>query len=213
MRNIVYIKVLFFIFYCGTKSYSQDTIYLMSGKQIEAKVIEIDFNSNGYISYEIKKKNKTKNKLIEKDDVYSISYYNNKKEIIYKSDVGKGFILDQNQMYNFIIGEQVAWNKYKTPKLIIAGGVLSGMTGGLFGLYGILLPSSYTTAISFVNPKIQIDNIKQPSSENIDYYKMGFNSIAKSKNIKSTIIASISGIFTTAILITALQINSIDFKK
>jgi hypothetical protein len=213
MRNIVYIKVLFFIFYFGTKSYSQDTIYLMSGKKQEVKVKEIDLNNNGYISYEIKKKNKTRNKFIEKEDVYSISYYNNKKEIIYKSDSVKGFILDQNQMNDFIIGEQDAWNNYKTPKLIIAGGVLSGMTVGFFGIYGILLPASYTAVISFANPKIQLDNTKQPYKENLDYYKMGFTSIAKSKNIKSTIIGGISGIFTAAILITALQINSFDFKR
>jgi len=213
MRNFFLILVLLFLFGYVKKGISQDTINLLSGKRIEAKVNKIDDDKDGYVSYDLKKRNKIKSKFIEKEDVYSISYYNNKKEIVYKSDFTKGFVLDQNQMNNFIIGEQVAWNYYKTPKLIITGGILSGMTGGFFGLYGILLPASYTAVVSFVNPKIQIDKTQQPSNENLDYYKMGFNSVAKSKNIKSTIIAGISGIFVSAILITALQINSIDFKK
>ncbi len=214
MKNIVFIHVIVIIICKVSTGFSQDTINLMSGKQIKAKVVEIDFDKNGYILYDIKKNDKIKSKFIEKEEVYSISYYNNKTEIVYKIDSSKGFILNQNQMYNYVIGEQVAWKNYKTPKLILVGGVFCGISGPFLGVYyGLLIPAAYSAAISFVKPKFKIDNTKKSNESNVEYYNFGYNSVAKSKNIKRTIIAGLSGILASTLIITAMQVNSIDFKK
>jgi hypothetical protein len=206
MRNFFLILVLLFLFGYVKKGISQDTINLLSGKRIEAKVNKIDDDKDGYVSYDLKKRNKIKSKFIEKEDVYSISYYNKNMEIVYKIDSARGFILNNDQMYNYIIGEQVAYNNYKTSKLIIAGGVFTGVAGGFLGLYGLLLPVSYITTMSLIDPKIEYINTKLPSQESIEYYKMGYTSVAKSKNIKNSIIAGFSGVVASTVIISVFHI-------
>jgi hypothetical protein len=213
MRSyLIYLVVLFF--YCSiNKSQAQDTVCLISGKIIQGKVQDKDLKNEDYFFVDIKKKNKIKKKLIETEDVFSVSYLNGKNEILYRTDSTKGLILDQPQMFNYMIGEQVAFNKHRTSSLIIAGGAASGIAGGFLGLYGLLLPAAYATGISFVEPKVQFDETNMPSRDYKEYYDMGYKSVARSRNVKNVIISGFSGIILTGAIITAFQISSIGLTK
>jgi len=188
------------------KVFSQDTLYLISGRIIEAEVKKIDSSRDGYILYNIKgKHDKIKSKTIEKEDVYAICFYNKEKQIIYRTDSSKGYILNNDQMYSYILGEQMAFKEFRTHPLLITGGAITGLTGGVLGVYGLLLPATYTAGISLISPKPKNPIVLNPANYKlVDYYKMGYSNVAKSKNIKNSLFAGLSGILVSAMLITII---------
>ena len=201
MRNSIVIPVFVFLNSTLNMGISQNTINLISGKQINAKVIEI---KDSYIYYQIKKNDKIKDKFIEKEDIFSISNINNADTILYQQDSTKGFTLNIQQMSNYVYGEQTSWKIHKTSKFIIIGGGVCGASVGIIGIYGLLIPASYSSMVSLINPKVQYTNNKV-SPENIDSYNKGYIGIAKLKNTRNSIISGLFGIAATIIILSVVK--------
>ena len=93
-------------------SYSQDTINLLNGNQIIAKSIFYE-PASSMLKYDVIKKNKVKQKMIDRIDIYSIRFSDNTEKIFYYPDSIIGYTLSQSDMYDFILGEREAIKNYK----------------------------------------------------------------------------------------------------
>lgn len=209
--------VLFFVFYIGI-AFSQDTLLLLTGKIYSGQITEI---SNDFIKIRTEGIKLNPLKLIYNDELFSY-VKNNNETIIYKPDTFNESTFNVLEMENFIKGTQDGKNLYHAPFATI-GGFAAGMTGGIFGFWGSIIPTSYVLITGLKTPKIETsfpyeDKVTLPANQiNLSYglkfspikevmptndqkynsfYEYGYNISAKDKKIRNSIKGSVLGVVT-----------------
>jgi len=199
MKLFRFTLLLSFVFSNICNIFSQDTINLLNGNQIIAKTVYEDSN-NIFLKYDIKKRGKLKQKRVDKLDVFSIDFNNNRQSIIYRRDTILGYNLSINEMEKFIKGEHEAI-KYSKAPWITATGVVVGFvpTAFYFNFYGLVTPVVYGTTIGIFNPKIKTsENINKELKADKNFQE-GYNIAATRKRVKNALIGSVSGVVLAAI--------------
>lgn len=189
------------LFFLGISMYSQvigqDTITLLSGKDIIAKVTQKD---SIFIDYEITKKNKTKAKTIASELVFDIHFENGTIDTIYTQNPDLDHYLSPSDMHLFILGEQDAKADYH-PKMTAVFGVVIGVGLGYLlrdGFYVAGVPLVYTIGSGI--SKIDIKNINQRNSSILGHpaYQEGYIKVARSKKafyaLASSLVGTVIGI-------------------
>lgn len=201
-----------------SNAFSQDSLFLLSGKSYAGQISEI---SKTYIRIWNNRSIFNSSKLIYNDEIYSF-IKNNQTTILYKPDSNSGLVFSTIEMSYFIKGLQDGKKQYQAP-LATMGGFVAGAAGGIFGFWGTVIPSSYVFITGIKNPKINMvfpteesivitENPKKevyglqntikpeitPTDEQIyyPYYQYGYEISAKDKKIKNAIKGSIIGFVT-----------------
>ncbi|MFH1321719.1 MAG: hypothetical protein ABII90_13855 [Bacteroidota bacterium] len=189
--------------YLFLDSFSQDHIILLSGKEIQGKVLEINQNDIKYLK---QKKKKTKELYIDKNDVFAIQYEDRLTKILYHPDSSDLYDFSISEMSMYINGEQDALKNYKSPVATINGFVV-GATAGVFvpTFYALLFPASYVMIEGLIYPKLRKESVSNPNYLQEEIYIRGFKASAKNIKIqnviKGSVIGLVSGIIIRAIII------------
>lgn len=190
-RNLLFIVGLAVILSgLSTPLFSQDIIQLMNGRTVEGKVISI---KEPVLTYETKKKNRTRTAELETDRVFSILYGDGHSLVVYVQDTISGGYLSVEDMRYFILGEQDAFRGYKAPVTTIIGFV-AGVAGGWYLPYSLGIPLAYTGLNAL--PRIKI---KRKTVSNQDYLKketyiIGYERVARNKKIQNAVKGSLVGL-------------------
>ncbi|MBI5541211.1 MAG: hypothetical protein HY951_14185 [Bacteroidia bacterium] len=209
------LSITIILVFCISIVHSQDTILLLTGKTFYGQITEI---TNNYIRIRTEGFHINKSKLLYNDELFSYNK-NNKENILYKIDSINGSGLNQIEMGYFIKGLQSGRKNYHAP-LATLGGFAAGITGGAFGFWGSIIPSSYVFITGIRTPHVNTtfpctDNISIPenptnlnyglkytssinvtsNNENIysSFYESGYRASAKDKKIKNSIKGSVIG--------------------
>ncbi len=195
--------------------FSQDTLLLLSGKSYSGQITEI---SKNYIRIYTDRSFINSSKLIYKDEVFSF-VKNNETTVLYKPNFNNEIRFSELEMSYFIKGLQDGKKQYHAPFATI-GGFAVGATGGVFGFWGTVIPSSYVFIVGIKTPKIEntfqstenfniVENtindgygLKNYSKQEkmilnndfyFPYYKSGYETSAKDKKIKNAVKGSVIG--------------------
>ncbi|PKP21741.1 MAG: hypothetical protein CVU05_06080 [Bacteroidetes bacterium HGW-Bacteroidetes-21] len=209
-----------FTFFLAGCLLSQDTLTMLDGKTITGSIVQkndtgIIITTQGFFA--------KKQKRIYNDEVFSI--HNAIEEtIIYKQDTADINSFNVGQMSYFIQGMNDGRKNYHSP-LSTIGGFVSGATGGIFGFWGLAIPSTYVFIAGAKTPKYKIKvtynedsdiiatthknstgygfayNAKVPNElkKDVSYYdcyKNGYQEAAKDKKIKNAIYGSVIGVIS-----------------
>jgi hypothetical protein len=172
--------------------HGQDTITLLDGKTIIAKVINSDSIS---VSYDLTKKKKTKAKTISSEMVFDIHYENGKIDTLYIKNPDLDHYLSPIDMHLFILGEQDAKSDYH-PRMTAVYGIVVGIGLGYLlrdGFYVAGVPLIYTIGAGI--SKIDIKNIKQRNLSILSHpaYQEGYIKVARSKKAFYALASSLVG--------------------
>jgi hypothetical protein len=189
-----FISIIVFVF--SVLSFNQlkgqDTITLLSGKVINVEILDTDSFA---ISYNYKKKNKTKQKTIAADLVFDIAYQNGTIDTIYKRDPSIDQYLTVEEMQFFIWGEQDALKYYKATLTTVFGVAFGAGFGYLLhdGFYVAGVPLVYTVGAGV--SKITIRNGEYRSSTILSNpaYQEGYIKVARSKKAFNALASSTLG--------------------
>lgn len=187
-------------------SYSQDTINLLNGNQIIAKSIFYE-PASSMLKYDVIKKNKVKQKIIDRIDIYSIRFSDNTEKIFYYPDSIIGYTLSQSDMYDFILGEREAIKNYKNPNITIGGFFTGGIAVSFMRFWGVISPVVYATPIATINTKIKLSDQTNPSYLNNQNFVNGYKNVVTKKRLKNALFGSIAGVTTFAIISAIINKN------
>lgn len=207
-------------------SFSQDTINLLSGKQIVAKsiyeeptnaLLKYDILKNrlaGFqitwvnfdLEYYILKRKVIKQKAVDKINIFSINYFDKTDRILYRQDTAIGYDLSIPEMEYYILGERDAIKNYKAPAITV-GGVVLGFGATYFaGFWGLLMPAVYGTTMGVIDPKIKLSESTKPEMRTNKDFVEGYMTTATRKKVKNAIMGSLVG--ATAFAIATILINA-----
>lgn len=187
-------------------SYSQDTINLLNGNQIIAKSIFYE-PASSMLKYDVIKKNKVKQKIIDRIDIYSVQFSDNTEKIFYFPDSVSGFPLSQTEMFDYILGEREALHNYKNPYIAIGGFVTGGIAVSFMRFWGVISPVVYATPIATINTKIKLSDQTNPSYLNNQNFVNGYKNAVTKKRLKNALFGSIAGVTTFAIISAIINKN------
>ena len=181
--------------------YAQEKVLLLSGKELEGDIVEID-------SVDVRvtriKNDKKKFSFYDQSRVFSITKKDGTTDILYFQDTTDEDALSIREMQFYIIGEQDAMKSYKAP-LAFVGGILVGTASTYFfgPFIGLIPVVPYTIAIAMINPKIKRNAVSNPDLLREDAYIMGHRSKAKNIKIQRVISGTIGG-FAIGILTASI---------
>ncbi len=186
----------FFIFFLSLISndlFSQDKILLISGKIIEGKVINVGEDT---IRFQFRNKEKTEEGFIESYRVFSIQYDHGNEKVIYKYDSTTVNDRTEDELRNFITGEQDALKGYKPAFAGVLSFLISGAITFLMNASFAVIVVPFVTYMAFVILyRAGIDNhtVRDPKLLSNPDYIEGYKRIAKSKKNKNALLGSIIG--------------------
>ena len=199
----------------GLNAFSQDTLVFLSGKTINGNITS---TNNVGISITTKGLLFKNNRHFFKDELFLMSIEGHR-TILYSTDTSTGNVFSTDQMNYYIKGIQEGKEHYHAPFATL-GGLATGVTGGVFGFWGMTIPTTYVFITGIKNPKI---NMPLQVSENLiteqqysfpeyglkyneakeskvtkedlyePYYNFGYQTAAKDKKIKNAIKGGIIG--------------------
>lgn len=188
-------KVIYFIIVLISNIYSQnvsDTIYLMGGEKLSARVIDTTFALVTYQLPSSKKPDKIRN--FEKDDIFCIRYKDGTHFYYYSQDTLRGDWFTREEMWLFTQGERDAAKKFTPQTTLILSGII-GFTGGITGMYvAPALPLTFFLVSDITKIKIKHHTISNPELLQHDAYILGYQKVARSKRKIYSIIGGISGL-------------------
>jgi hypothetical protein len=204
MRTIVSLFIFTFISLCVYSQTNQklntnpapDTVLFNNGKVIATHIID---TSGAKIT--IEKPNSSKHKKIEidKEDVFSIRYGSNGKEIIeyiYDTLTGHDFTIDEARL--FIAGEQDARRGYRATWTSVAGfafGAAIGFEGGPGDFFFVFIPSlAYTGVLSYPRIHIRHKSVTNLSNVKHDPYLFGYDNVARGRRTIRSLIWGCAGV-------------------
>lgn len=195
--GVVYAFIVVVVFSANTQA--QDKILTMSGKIINCKIID---DSQLVISYKTtNKRNKTKERMIHKSEVFSV-IKNGDETVFYAKDdnLGDTFTIDETRA--FIAGEADGF-KYNTKRIEILGYAL-GSVAGYFSkanvIVVLLTPTLYTIYQYIPYIKIEEDTMSDMKYIGNDVYLRGYEINARGKRIRKAMKSSVIGSFAGAII-------------
>ncbi|UTW64936.1 hypothetical protein KFE94_09600 [bacterium SCSIO 12643] len=190
-------RLFFYVFAILGLSYSihlkgQDTITLLGGNVIVAKVTSVDSIN---VNYSIQKKKGLKDKFVASEMVFDIKYENGSVDTLYYKSEELDHYLTPDEMYLFILGEQDAKADYHPKMTAVLGVVVGAGLGYLLrdGFYVAGVPLVYTIGAGV--SKIDIKNINQRSTTILSHpaYQEGYIKVARSKKAFNALAGSLIG--------------------
>lgn len=181
--------VLFLLFLClGFNTTAQDTLFLLGGKTIVARNIEV----GGYrVSY-MGLKEGSKLKSVRIENLFSIKHANGSEQMFYVPDSLEEDDFTVDQMRMFIRGEQDALAYYKnTPNKLAAFAAGGGVS--LFGFYGIIGPAIYSTVVGSFSPDMSKQKVSDPALIQVEEYREGYQRKVRDKKIKNSLLFGLAG--------------------
>jgi len=207
--------LIFSTFIC-ISAYCQDTIISTDGDIIPASNIKIieEYSEIDYTN------EKSKEKLIDLDDVFSIKDSTGTVTYIYKQNATIGNDFTIPEMERYILGIKDAKTNFRTKGSFI-GGVLIGVASPFLflrnihvdngnvkasynGFYAPLIPLSYCTIITLTYPNKKIK--KLANGEDVPYVQ-GYKTGVRNKRMKSSLLGSGIGLVAGYILINVIFSN------
>ncbi len=206
------------LIFCISNTFSQDTLLLLSGKMYSGKITNV---SSSFIKIKIEGLRLNSSKLIYNDELFSYVKDSNN-TILYEVDSSNGRVFNTLEMEYFIKGIQAGKKEYHAP-FATFGGFTAGVTGGVFGFWGTLIPSSFVFITGLKTPKVKTSSLDEekivlpenhnnlsyglkytspkemePTNDQIYYsfYEYGYKISAKDKKIKNSIKGSVLGVIT-----------------
>jgi hypothetical protein len=208
MKQLFLIFFLFLLLFSNSLK-AQDTINLISGKQIITKSLHEEPNSS-ILKYDISFHEKVKQRSVDLLYVYSINYADKSQKIIYRQDSATGFQLSQKQMALYITGERDAIKNYKAPWITITG-FAAGATATYFvQFWGLLTPVAYATAFGIITPRVHSSPALSSTVMSDFNYLEGYKYCATRKKVKNALFGTIAGVVASSLtLYTLYLINKV----
>lgn len=173
--------------------FSQDKILLISGKTIEGKVLFVGADT---ITYQYPAKSETKTGFVETYRVFSITGSDGKENVVYKFDSLTANDRREDELRNFIAGEQDAFSGYKPAFAAVSSFAISGAAAFIMNGSFIIIAVPFVTYMLHVMlygtriDKLSVRNTRLLA--NPDYIE-GYKRIAKSKKNRNALWGSIVG--------------------
>lgn len=185
------IRCIFFFLFISVHAFSQDKIILVSGTEIDGKVLSITEDT---IFYQTSKKGKTKEIFLESYRVFSIQYENGKEEIMYKQDTIANFKTEE-ELRNFIAGEQDALRGY-TPYFATITALAVASVGAFF-LHNFLVFAvpfvTYMIVVIASLQRVEKNSVRDPNLLVSPDYIDGYMRVVKNKKNRNALWGSIIG--------------------
>ena len=189
-----YFTLVFFgiLFLTPPQIKAQDILTLLNGKIISAKIISSD---SVFITYNIQKKNKIKQKTIPRDLVFVVQYSKGNTDTIYYQNPEIDQHLTVSEMELFIMGEQDAYEFHKSTWTAVVG-VAFGATGGYLlnrSIAVAAVPLVYTVGAGI--SRVSTRKLGGRSSEILSQpaYQEGYIKVARSKKAFTALVSSLAG--------------------
>lgn len=159
---------------------AQNTINYLNGKIVGVKQYEI----NGDKIIFIKEDNqKDKTKKISKLKIFSIVDSTGNEQVVYTENASVIGEMNMEEMRYFVLGEQFAWQHYKNNWNKV-GGLVSGLSGGVVGFYGLPVPLLYSIINERVSSSIKYpDDVTLPKAASHEYFQYGYQKRAANKKL------------------------------
>ena len=201
VRLLVFILVVLF---GRTNIYAQEKVLLLSGKEIEGDIVEMDSLD---VRITFIKNEKKKFSFYDQSRVFSITKKDGSTNILYFQDTTDEDALSILEMQLYIIGEQDAMKSYKAPWALIGGFVITAAATYQWGPWIGLIPVvPITLGIAMLSPKIKRKAVSNPDLLREDAYIMGHRRKAKNMKIQRVITGAIGG-FVVGILTATIVTN------
>jgi len=177
--------------------FSQDKIYMMNGGVFNVKITD---TTKTQVTLDFDKNSKTKKIVIDKEDIFSIKYGNEKEIILYTQDsLSEENYMTQQEMSDYVAGQRDAVKGYRSLGTTIGSfvvGAASGLTGGfiLIPLFSPIPPSIFVVAAGARWIKIKRKNVSEPRYLKSDTYVMGYDHAARGKRLQNALIGGGSGL-------------------
>jgi len=185
---------------------AQDSILLMSGQTIPAKVIA---QSTLEVRYkEFGKNGRVKERAEPTENIFSVTDSLGRERIWYFHDTLFGNDLTVDQMRYYIKGEQDARLGYK-PFWPMLGGFVAGagLTIGLnLEMNALILPPVYAGAMALPRVHVTPGSVRDPYMEGEDNYAMGYARVGRGKRVVRTLLSTAAGV-AVGLAVRQLVIN------
>jgi hypothetical protein len=186
--------LLFILVLATCRSTAQDTILLMSGHTIDAKVL-------GQSTLEVRYlEEKNNGKILERaeptENVFSVKDSLGQERIWYFHDTVFGNDLTIDQMRWFIKGEQDARKGYKPLWPVLGGFVVGAGATIAFNLEvnSLAIPPLYAATMALPRVHVTRGSITDPLMEGDEFYAMGYAKVGRSKRVVRSLIATFAGV-------------------
>lgn len=183
----------FLLTFTSQNLFSQDKIVLISGQTIEGDILSV---SPDTIRYSYKKNGKVKERFIEPYRVFSIQYEGEQEQVVYQFDSTTANDRTEEEVRNFIKGEQDAIIGYKPFFTSALAFALSGTVAYLLNGSFIIIVVPFVTYMSFIlltRGNIDRSTVRDPKLLADPDYIEGYKRIAKNKKNKSALWGSLIG--------------------
>ena len=179
---------------------SQTQFNMIGGQQFDANIVSEDEEN---IVYEITKKNKSKQKTMPKERLFS-TITNGKETIHYRPDMGY-YNYNVNDMRYYVYGQQDAYQYYKTPIAVIVSGAVGAAAGFWMGTEEsglVVLSPLVGTIAGTLSQKHKPDPSKTRSKSYLKEpaYVLGYEKSARSKKVFNAIKGALVGSMVGATL-------------
>jgi hypothetical protein len=166
----------------GFQSFAQDKMLLLNGRTVELKNYNV---TDEYILYNRKQDTRSKNRVSEKIDVFSIQKVDGTEELIYKEDTING--LSIAQVRNYIRGEQAAM-KFYNRQAHIGESAIVGMASSILIFYSLPAPMFNAVILGRFSPrKMQIPEGYDAPYSSTEEYRVGYEKKARNLKIQQSI--------------------------
>lgn len=173
-----------------------DKILLMTGKILEGSVTSSD-SANLYYTF-IKKNGKEKSQRLDLERVFSVTNEQGNEEVYYVMDTLIGDYFSEEEMRDYIAGEQDASAYSHSNWTLLAGLPISAAAG--YALSSTILvfpvPFAYTVLASLPRYKLKGEKGVKPSKAGNPAYVLGYEREARTKRVFKSMIAGLVGTAT-----------------
>ncbi len=189
----------FFVFFIGlfvfsTQALSQeDTLTLLSGRQISGKVKAIEDN---IVKMDVRLHHALKPAEIERYRVFSIKYTEGKEQIIYKRDSLAGHDYTPEEMQRKIFGEQDARENHNMVMPLVVSTALGAAGGYYFGEDFVVVGVPFVSMLgsALLTPQwVRKKAVRDQKFLKDHDYKSGYKRVRKAKKAKQIVWGSIAG--------------------
>lgn len=173
--------------------HSQDELLLMNGKRYFGNSID---TTGLKVLFEINKsENKKKVKSYYRDEIFSIEF-NTTEKVLYEPSTYFEDSYSQETMRYLVNGRSDARYHYKT-KWVVPTGLVVGAGSALLlkgNIFTLLVPIVYTGIVQIPIVRVQPKSISSSEFLGNDFYKEGYNHMARTKRTKHAFLSSLAGV-------------------
>jgi len=174
------------IFACS--AYSQDTLFLISGRIIPVKSVELKEHSIVYS----KMTEKPKFKRMDPERVFSIKYADGHERVIFRQDTLDPLDFTEQQMRMFMKGEQDATIYYKN-NINKGAAFVIGAGSAILGIWGLAGPPLYSTIVGSFSPNMMKQKVSDPALINVTEYCEGYERKVRDRKIRNALVGGLGG--------------------